>query len=167
MRRFLFCTLAAAVSLSVPPVRAAEDAEDWRLFGSVLALVQQLVRATAQSPDPAAAQKHMDGVLAGRNSEANAAASEILSEVLRDMPAEQRGTFTSIARDVLTIARRENLRAPVERDKDDALRARKELHAMGLRYWDEHQYQEAVKRGDRIAMDLYVAGKGLPARTPR
>lgn len=167
MRRSLFCTLAAAVSLSAMPVRAAEDAEDWRLFGSVLALVQQLVRATAQSPDPAAAQKSVAGVLAGRNAEANAAAGEILSEVLRDMPAEQRGAFTSVARDVLTIARRENLRAPVERDKDDALRARKELHAMGLRYWDEQQYQDAVKRGDRIAVDLYVAGKGLPARTPR
>lgn len=167
MRRTLFCTLAAVVSLCVLPVQAADEAGDWRLFGNVLALVQQFVRVAAAAPDAESAQKGVDSVQAGKNPEANRAAGEVLSEVLREMPAEQRGAFTSIARDVLTIARREQLRAPTERDKDEALRARKELHSMGLRYWDEQQYEEAVKRGDRIAMDLYVAGKGLPARTPR
>lgn len=167
MRRFPFLALLLASFLSAVPAQASEDAEDWRLFGNVLALVQQFVRVAAASPDAESAQKGMDSVLAGRNAEANRAAGDVLSEVLREMPAEQRGAFTSIARDVLTIARREQLRAPVERDKDDALRARKELHAMGLRYWDEQQYEEAVKRGDRIAVDLYVAGRGLPARTPR
>lgn len=167
MRRYPFLVLLLASSLSALPVHAAEDAEDWRLFGNVLALVQQFVRAAAAAPDAESAQKGVDSVLAGKNAEANRAAGDVLSEILREMPAEQRGAFTSIARDVLTIARREQLRAPVERDKDDALRARKELHAMGLRYWDEQQYQDAVKRGDRIAVDLYVAGRGLPARTPR
>lgn len=167
MRGSLFCTLAAVVSLSVMPVQAAEDAEDWRLFGNVLALVQQFVRVAAAAPDAESAQKGVDSVLAGKNAEANRAVGDVLSDVLREMPAEQRGAFTSIARDVLTIARREQLRVPIEKDKDEALRARRELHAMGLRYWDEQQYQEAVKRDDRIAMDLYIAGKGLPARTPR
>jgi len=167
MRRILFCTLAAAASLSVLPVRAADDADEWRLFGNVLALVQQFVRVAAAAPDAESAQKGVDSVLAGKNAQANRAAGDVLTEVLREMPAEQRGAFTSIARDVLTIARREQLRAPVERDKDDALRARKELHAMGLRYWDEQQYEEALKRGDRIAVDFFLAGKGLPARTPR
>lgn len=167
MRRFLLVPLLFASSLSVVPAQASEDAEDWRLFGNVLVLVQQFVRVAAAAPDAESAQKGVDSVLAGRNAEANRAAGDVLSEVLREMPAEQRGAFTSIARDVLTVARREQLRAPVERDKDDALRARKDLHAMGLRYWDEQQYQEALKRGDRIAVDLYVAGRGLPARTPR
>jgi len=167
MRRFLYCTLAAAVSLSVLPVRAAEDAEDWRLFGNVLALVQQFVRVAAAAPDAESAQKGMDSVLAGKNAQANRAAGDVLSEVLREMPAEQRGAFTSIARDVLTIARREQMRAPVARDKDDALRARKELHAMGLRYWDEQQYQDAVKRGDGIAVELFRAGRGLAPGTAR
>lgn len=167
MRRSLTCALLAAASLACVPAQANEDAEDWRMFGNVLALVQQFIRAAAESPDPQVAQKSMDSVLAGKNSEANRVASEVLSEVLREMPAEQRGTFTSIARDVLTIARRENLRVPSERQTDDALRARKDLHAMGLRYWDEQQYEEAVKRGDRIAIELYQAGKGIPSRTPR
>jgi hypothetical protein len=167
MRRFVLVPLLFASSLSAMPAHASEDAEDWRLFGNVLALVQQFMRVAAAAPDAESAQKGVDSILAGRNAEANRAAGDVLSEVLREMPAEQRGAFTSIARDVLTIARREQLRAPVERDKDDALRARKELHAMGLRYWDEQQYLEAVNRGDRIAVDLYVAARGLPARTPR
>lgn len=167
MRRSLYCTLAAVVSLSAVPAMAAEDAEDWRLFGNVLALVQQFVRVAAAAPDAESAQKGVDSVLAGKNAHANRAAGDVLSEVLREMPAEQRGAFTSIARDVLTIARREQLRAPIERDRDDALRARRELHAMGLRYWDEQQYQEAVKRGDGIAVELFLAGRGLASRTPR
>ena len=167
MRRFLFVPLLAALVLPAVPVQASEDAEDWRLFGNVLALVQQFVRVSAAAPDAESAQKGVDAVLAGKNAEANRAAADVLSEVLRELPAEQRGTFTAIARDVLTIARREQLRAPVERDRDEALRARKELHAMGLRYWDEQQYQDAVKRGDRIAVELFVAGRGLPAGVAR
>ena len=38
---------------------------------------------------------------------------------------------------------------------------------MGLCYWDEQQYEEAVKRGDRIAVELFLAGKGLAPRTLR
>jgi hypothetical protein len=39
---------------------------------------------------------------------------------------------------------------------------------MGLRYWDEQQFLDAVRRGDRIAVDLYLAGRGLQsAETPR
>ena len=137
------------------------------MFGHVLTVVQQLVRATAEAPDAEAARRGVDAVLAGRNAAANRAAGELLSEVLREMPPEQRGAFTAIARDVLVIARREQLGAPMERQLDDALRARRELHAMGLRYWDEQQYQEAVRRGDAIAVELFLAAKGLPARTLR
>jgi hypothetical protein len=32
---------------------------------------------------------------------------------------------------------------------------------MGLRYWDEQQFLEAVRRGDRIAIDLFLAARGL------
>lgn len=167
MRRFLFVPLLAVLALPAIPAKATEDAEDWRLFGNVLALVQQFVRVSAAAPDAESAQKGVDAVLAGRNAEANRAAADVLSEVLRELPAEQRGTFTAIARDVLTIARREQLRAPVERDRDEALRARKELHAMGLRYWDEQQYRDAVGRGDRIAVELFLAGRGLPPGASR
>ncbi len=116
MRRILFCNLAAVISLSAVPAKAAKDGEDWRLFGNVLALVQQFVRVAAADPDAEPAQKGVESVFGGKNAEANRAAGDVLSEVLREMPAEQRGAFTSIACDVLIIARREQLRALVERD---------------------------------------------------
>ncbi len=86
------------------------------------------------------------------------------------MPAEQRGVVAALGRDLLTLARREQARAAaqpataVEPSRDDALQARKDLHAMGLRYWDEQQFLEAVRRGDRIAVDLFLAARGLQTR---
>jgi hypothetical protein len=97
----------------------------------------------------------------------------MMNEILLDVPAEHRGAFISIGRDLLVLARREQARGATlaersepERAREEALRARKELHAMGLRYWDEQQFLEAVKRGDRIAVELYLAARGLEARNP-
>lgn len=157
---FLLPLSASAVS---------EDAEDWKLIGGVLAMVQQIVHLAAHSPDPQAAQKGVDAMLSGENAQANRIAAGVLDEVLQDVPAEQRGAFVAIGRDLLVLARRE--RAKAEREGpamqgDDPVRARKELQAMGLKYWDEQQFLEAVRRGDRIAVDLYLAAKGLEARNP-
>jgi ankyrin repeat protein len=44
---------------------------------------------------------------------------------------------------------------------DQALAARKELHAMGLRYYDADQFLDAVKRNDALAVALYVEGHGV------
>ena len=164
--------LAFAALLGAPVAHASDDADEWKLIGGMLALVQQVVHLAANSPDPAAAQKSVDVILSGQNAEANRIASGVLDEVLQDVPAEQRGAFVAIGRDLLTLARREQARAAaqppaaVEPSKEGALQARKELHAMGLRYWDEQQFLEAVRRGDRIAVDLFVAARGLEARNP-
>jgi hypothetical protein len=32
---------------------------------------------------------------------------------------------------------------------------------MGLRYYDETQFSDAVKRGDKLAVDLFIAGNGI------
>ena len=162
--------LAVAVLLVAPAAHAADDAEDWKLIGGILALVQQVVHQAATSPDLAAAQKSVDAIISGQNAQANRIAAGVLDEVLQDVPPEQRGTFVAIGRDMITLARREQARAAaqppsaVEPARDDALQARKDLHAMGLRYWDEQQFLEAVRRGDRIAVDLFLAAKGLQAR---
>ena len=158
---------AIAVVLVTPAAHAADDADDWKLIGGILALVQQVVHQAASSPDPTAAQRSIDAMVAGQNAEANRVAAGVMDEVLQDVPAEQRGTFVAIGRDLLALARREQARsdaqprAVAEPARDDALQARKELNAMGLRYWDEQQFLEAVRRGDRIAVDLFLAGKGL------
>jgi len=159
--------LAVAALLGAPAAHAADDADDWKLIGGILSLVQQVVHQAATSPDPAAAQKHVEAILSGGNEQANRIAAGVLDEVLQDVPAEQRGTFVAIGRDLLTLARRDQARAAaqpqaaVEPSRDDALQARKELHAMGLKYWDEQQFLEAVRRGDRIAVDLFLAARGL------
>jgi len=166
----LIRVLAVAAMLGAPAAHAADDADDWKLIGGILSLVQQVVHQAATSPDPAAAQKGVEAILSGGNEQANRVAAGVLDEVLQDVPAEQRGTFVAIGRDLLTLARRDQARAAaqpraaVEPGSDEALLARKELHAMGLKYWDEQQFLEAVRRGDRIAVDLFLAARGLQAR---
>jgi hypothetical protein len=83
--------------------------------------------------------------------------------MLADMPPEQRGLASAIGRDVLTIARREQASAaqPAPLQAEGALQARKDLHAMGLRYHDAAQFLEAVKRDDLLAVELYVQGRGV------
>lgn len=162
--------LAVAAVLGAPAAHAAEDADDWKLIGGILALVQQVVHEAATSPDPAAAQKKVDAILSGGSDEANRVAAGVADEMFRDIPAEQRVVVAALGRDLLTLARRDQARAAaqpkaaVEPSRDDALQARKELHAMGLRYWDEQQFLEAVRRGDRIAVDLFLAARGLQSK---
>jgi len=161
--------LAVAAVLGAPAAHAADDADDWKLIGGILAIVQQVVHQAANSPDPSAAQKSMEAILSGGNEQANRIAAGIADEMLQDMPVEQRGVVVALGRDLLTLARRDQARAAAqlqaaEPSRDDALQARKELHAMGLRYWDEQQFLEAVRRGDRIAVDLFLAAKGLQTR---
>lgn len=155
--------------LPLPAAAATEDADDWKLIGGMLALVQQVVHLAANSPDPGAAQKGVDAILSGQNTQANRIAAGVLDEVLQDVPAEQRGVFVAIGRDLLVLARRERAKAgtpDLPAATLDPVQARKDLQAMGLKYWDEQQFLEAARRGDRIAVDLFLAAKGLEARSP-
>jgi len=172
---------ALLVLLPLSASAATDESDDWKLIGGVLALVQEIVHLAAHSPDPQAAQKGIDAMLAGEDSRANRIASGVMDEVIQEIPAEHRGSFLSIGRDLLVLARREQARAaaqapaPAGASTQIAMQARRELHAMGLRYWDEQQFAEARKRGDRIAVELFLAAQGLPraaadpgtAATPR
>ena len=165
-----------ALALVVLPARAASEDDDWKLLGGALSLIQQIVQVAAHSKDPEAARKRVDAMLAGQDPGANRIAARLMDDVLEEVPTEHRGTFTAIARDLLVIARREQANAaaaqpiagaqPAAQSSEVALQARKELHAMGLRYWDEQQFLEAVRRGDRIAVDLFLAARGLESRNP-
>ena len=167
IRLLLLLLLPAIVS----PARATDEAEDWKLVGGMLSLMQQFVHLAAHSPDPKALDKSMDAMLSGENAQANRLASGLMEEILQDVPLEQRSAFVSIGRDMLVLARRERSRAGAETLPErsvqvEPLQARKDLHAMGLKYWDEQQFLEAVRRGDRIAVELFVAARGLEARNP-
>jgi hypothetical protein len=159
MRQF-WIALCIAVSGTQAAYAAAvvEDAEDWAMISRILALVQPIVHLAAHSPDPQAAQKAMEAILAGRDPHANRIASDLLEGALAEVPPEHRPLVRSLGRDVFVLAQRQQARAE---GIDHAIRARKELHAMGLRYWDEQQFREAQARGDSIAVELFLAARGV------
>jgi hypothetical protein len=154
--------LITALSVPALPALAATD-DDGLGFGHMLSLVQVLVRLAGQSDDPVAGLKAMDDVLAGRNLEANRAAAGLFNEMTAGMPAEHRDKMASIAGDVLGLARRDLGKAPAAGtiSTETSLQARKDLTAMGLRYFDAKDYLEAVKRDDALAVELFIAGRGV------
>ena len=164
MRAIRLLVPILALALAAGPARAAEEAADWALFGRMLTLVHAFVRLAAESPDPQAMQKGVDAMLSGENAEVNRATSGLLEEMLAEMSPEQRALFLAIGRDALKIARREQSRAAALPDpaaQERALQARKDLHAMGLRYHDAGQFLDAVKRDDALAVELFVSARGV------
>ncbi len=166
--RILLLVLLPAIA---SPAGATDEADDWKLIGGMLSLMQQFVHLAAHSPDSKALDKSMDAMLSGENAQANRVASGLMEEILQDVPPEQRGAFVTIGRDLLVLARRERSRVGAETLPErpvqiDPYQARKDLHAMGLKYWDEQQFLEAVRRGDRIAVELFLAARGLESRNP-
>jgi hypothetical protein len=157
MIRTLLLTTLLAPTLSL----AATDDEPG--FGHMLSLVQVMVRLAGQSDDPVAGLKAMDDVLAGRNLEANRAAAGLFNEMTAGMPAQHRDKMASIAGDVLSLARRDlgKPAAVSTLSTENSLQARKDLTGMGLRYFDAKDYLDAVKRDDALAVELFIAGRGV------
>lgn len=155
----LFALLASSLT-----ARAAADDDEWAAFGHVLTLIQTMVRIGAQPyPDQA-----MADVLAGRNSEVNGALAGLLQGATADMPPQYRDRVASIGRDFAAYVAKHPASAAVETlSAERSLQARKELNAMGLRYYDERDYLDAVKRNDQLAVELFIAARGvnLDART--
>lgn len=157
--------LLAALLASTVPARAAatapEDVE-WSAFGHVLTLVETVVRAGMQ-PNPDAA---MAEVLSGHNPRVNGALAGLFAEAAAELPAEYRDRVASLGREIAGYAATRPA-APVAPSADRALQARKDLNAMGLRYFDEGDFLDAAKRNDALAVELFVAGRGvnLGART--
>jgi hypothetical protein len=154
----LHALLLAAVLAAPLPARAADD-ED-KFFRHMLTLVQTFTSIAAQSASP---ERDMADVLAGKNPQANQAASGLLQEMTADMSPQARTQFSAIGADLLSIARRSAtpFSAPSQASASDAVQARKDLTSMGLKYHDSGDFLEAVKRNDQLAVELFVAGKGV------
>jgi hypothetical protein len=151
---FIVSMLAAAV-----PARAgSSDDPDWTAFGHMLTLMQTFVRIGAQpNPDQALAD-----LLGGRNPEANQAIASLFAGATAEMPEEYRARVASIGRDIASYALQNPVSSAAQTISiDRSLQARKDLTAMGLRYYDEGQFLDAVKRNDRLAVELYIAGRGV------
>ncbi|HVL37577.1 MAG TPA: hypothetical protein VM489_18050 [Burkholderiales bacterium] len=149
MKRLRFVLLLPLAGLAAAAPAAPED----EAFGHALTLVQVLVRIAAHAEDP---QRAFDAVLAGRDAEANRAAAGLLEQATADLPPEQRSRVASIGHDLLALTRKA-APASVER----SLQARKDLTAMGLRYYDSQQFLDAVGRDDRLAVELFLQGGGV------
>lgn len=162
-----FKLLLAALALAAGQAHAAvDDAEDWQFFGRVLSLVQSVVHSAAQSDDPRAMDKSIGSLLSGENADANRIAKDLLDDTAEDIPPAYRGVARSLANDLAVLARKEQARreralAGSFRGHESALQARKDLTAMGLRYYDSSQFLEAIRREDVLAAELFLAGRGV------
>jgi len=148
-----------AILCALPIAAAAADDED-KAFRHILTLVQTFTSIAAQSASP---ERDIADVLAGRNESANQAASGLLQEITADMPAATRSQMSAIGADLLSIARRSAtpFSAPTAATATDSIQARKDLTAMGLKYHDSSEFLDAVKRNDALAVELFIAGKGV------
>jgi len=147
-----------AILCALPIAAAAADDED-KAFRHILTLVQTFTSIAAQSASP---ERDIADVLAGRNENANKAASGLLQEITADMPPQVRSQMSAIGADLLSIARR-GTTSPLASPSSptDAIQARKDLTAMGLKYHDSSEFLDAVKRDDALAVELFIAGKGV------
>ena len=163
--------LAGVLLVAGQAQASAADDEDWQLFGRVLSLVQSVVHGAAQSNDPRGLEKGVDRLFSGESREANRLAADLLGEATNDIPAQYKGAAVALAKDLATIARKERARqGAIETPApggatDAAVQARKDLTAMGLRYFDNGQFLEAVRRNDVLAVEMFVAGRGVDLAT--
>lgn len=148
--------LAALLASTVPARATAPEDVEWSAFGHVLTLVEAVVRAGTQpSPDAAMAE-----ILSGHNPQVNGALAGLFAGATAELPPEYRDRIASLGREVAGYAARHPAPA-APASVDHALQARKDLNAMGLRYYDEGQFLDAAKRNDALAVELFVAGRGV------
>jgi ankyrin repeat protein len=150
--------IAVPACAATPPPPPAED-EGWSAFGHALTLAQVFTRIAANSDNP---DRAYDDVLAGHSAEANGAIKGLLDEATADMPTQYRDRVAAIGKDIAAVARKQAAHAPAAAGSShDALQARKDLTAMGLRYHDPNDFLDAVKRDDALAVELFIAGRGV------
>jgi hypothetical protein len=149
--------LAMAVPACASAPEPVKEDEGWDAFGHALTLAQVFMRIAAHSENP---DQGFDDVLAGRSTEANRAIAGLLEEATADMPTQYRDRVAAIGQDIAAVARKQ-VGKPVPASRGGALQARKDLTAMGLRYHDPNDFLDAVKRDDALAVELFVAGRGV------
>lgn len=167
MLTFRTMMVVAMLVTSVQAGAAAGEDREGQIFGRVLALVQSVVHAAAQSNDPRAVENSIDRLLSGEHAEANRLAGDLLGTALEDLPPQYKATALALARDLAVIARKERARrvSPHGLDADSALQSRKDLAAIGLRYYDAVQFLDAVKRNDALAVELFLEARGVDTGT--
>src|SRR5678809_1279469 len=88
--------------------------------------------------------------------------ASLFAAATAEMPAEYRDRVAVLGREFATLA----LQNPVSSGAqalsiERSLQARKDLTAMGLHYFDQGEFLDAVKRNDELAVGLFIAGRGV------
>jgi hypothetical protein len=162
LKRVLAAIVAAGAIGAAHAQAPAAPAADWATFGRFLSLIQLFVQsacppAAAQNCDPNAAQKAFDDIANGRNPEANA----LMLDIFAGVPAPEREKMLAIGRTMAAMNRKQMAAEGQIQNESAAIQARKDLAAMGLSYHDRNQFLDAVKRGDAIAVRLFLVGRGV------
>jgi len=156
-------TVAAGIGAANAQGTGAPSAADWATFGRFLSLIQIFVQtacppgSAAQNCDPNAAQKAFDDIANGRNPEANA----LMLDIFAGVPAPEREKMLAIGRTMAAMNRKQMAAEGQLQSESAAVQARKDLTAIGLSYHDRNQFLDAVKRKDAIAVQLFLAGRGV------
>jgi hypothetical protein len=149
--------VATSLALALAPVHAADSVpDDWATFSRFLSILQ-VVMQTAAKDDGRESQKAVEEILAGKNAEANELAKELFAEV----PDAEREKMISIGRSLLVIGQKQAVLDAQTARETQAIQARKDLAGMGLVYHDRSQFLDAVRRGDLIAVRLFLMGRGV------
>jgi hypothetical protein len=162
--KHVFAALVATAGIGAANAQGnSPSSADWATIGRFLSLVQVFMQAAcppgaAQPCDPNAAQKAIDEIANGRNSEANALMLDLFAEV----PAPEREKMLAIGRSMVAMNRKQMAEGRVQMPGDSAaMQARKDLTAIGLSYHDRDQFLDAVRRKDAIAVRLFLTGRGV------
>lgn len=149
--------LATGAAMVLVPAHAADStSDDWATFSRFLSILQ-VVMQTAAKDDGKQSQQAVEEILSGRNPEANALAKELFAEV----PDAEREKMISVGRSLLVLGQKQAALDAHAAGETRAIQARKDLVGMGLVYHDKAQYLEAVRRGDVIAVRLFLTGGGV------
>jgi hypothetical protein len=163
MKRVIAIVVAAAGIGTANAQGNAASAADWATIGRFLSLVQMFMQAAcppssaSQGCDQNAAQKAFDDITNGRNAEANALFLDIFAAV----PAPERDKMLAIGRTMAAMNRKQMAAEAQLQGDSSAIQARKDLTAIGLSYHDRGQFLDAVRRGDAIAVRLFLIGRGV------
>jgi len=147
---------ASAAFIAFPAHAAGNTSDDWATFSRFLSILQ-VVMQTAAKDDGKQSQQAVDEILAGRNAEANELAKELFAEV----PDPEREKMISIGRSLLVINQKQAAVDARAAGEMRAIQARKDLAGMGIVYHDRVQFLDAVRRGDVIAVRLFLVGGGV------
>jgi hypothetical protein len=174
--------VASAADTGAPAVRSAAPQTNGKpapsplnpsadvTFSRFLALVQGVMQAAASAPpgqEERAADRAIREMLGGKNPEANALARD----VFMSLPPEDQVRLFSISRSASELlergsanAQRDEAVAQTAATERAAIEARKDLASMGFSYYDRGQFLDAIRRGDAIAVQLFVRGRGVDLR---